>query len=107
MANTEPRVTYNVQLLAEDMAEKGWTKLDLANKAKVADMTVIRFLRGDQQTAPTVKKLAAALGRSVRRYIVPAAVPEQLHASDGKRPRRRALPASRREASGEQSAQPC
>lgn len=67
-----PLVTYNVQLLAEDMAAKGWTKSDLANKAAVADMTVIRFLRGESQTAPTAKKLAKALGRSVRRYIVPS-----------------------------------
>lgn len=71
MSNT-PLVTYDVQLLAEDMAAKGWTKLDLANKAEVADMTVIRFLRGESQTAPTAKKLAQALGRSVRRYIVPS-----------------------------------
>ncbi len=65
-----PSVQYNVQLLAEDMAEKGWTKLDLANEAGVSDMTVIRFLRGEVQTAPTAKKLAIALGRSVSRYIV-------------------------------------
>ena len=70
MANTIPQVEFNVQLLAEDMAAKGWNKLDLAVRADVADMTVIRFLRGECQTAPTAKKLATALGRSVRRYII-------------------------------------
>lgn len=52
------------------MAIRGWSKLDLAKRAKVADMTVIRFLRGDQQTAKTAKKLARALGYSVRRYLI-------------------------------------
>lgn len=56
--------------MAEDMAAKGWTKLELANRAGVADMTVIRFLRGESQTAPTAKKLAKALGHSVRRYLI-------------------------------------
>lgn len=52
------------------MAVKGWNKLDLAKRARVADMTVIRFLRGDNQTAATAKKLARALGYSVRRYLI-------------------------------------
>jgi transcriptional regulator with XRE-family HTH domain len=70
MATTSaPRVRFNTQLIAEDMAEKGWTKLDLATQARVSDMTVIRFLRGESQTAPTAKKLADALGHPVRRYI--------------------------------------
>jgi transcriptional regulator with XRE-family HTH domain len=70
MQTTDPRVSYDTQLMAEDMAAKGWTKLQLANRAEVADMTVIRFLRGERQTAPTAKKLAKALGHSVRRYLV-------------------------------------
>jgi transcriptional regulator with XRE-family HTH domain len=65
-------VRFNLQLMAEDMAIKGWTKLDLARKAGVADMSVIRFLRGEQQTARTAKKLASALGHSVRRYLIPS-----------------------------------
>lgn len=70
MKTETPRARYNTQLIAEDMAAKGWTKLDLANQAEVADMTVIRFLRGERQTAPTAKKLAKALGWSVRRYLL-------------------------------------
>jgi len=69
---SQPQVKYNRQLLAEDMAAMGWTKRDLALRAGVSDMTVIRFLRGDHQhTGPTMKKLATALGWDVRRYIVP------------------------------------
>ena len=70
MSTGSPTVRFNRQLMAEDMAVKGWAKLDLARKARVADMTVIRFLRGDQQTARTAKKLAQALGHSVQRYLI-------------------------------------
>lgn len=65
-----PVVRYNVQRIAEDMAVKGWTKADLARRADVADMTVIRFLAGRHQTPPVAKKIAAALGRSVRHYLI-------------------------------------
>lgn len=70
MATTEPRATYDVRLMVEDMTVKGWHKLDLAQRAGVADMTVIRFLRGQSQTPKTAHKLAKALGHSVRRYLV-------------------------------------
>lgn len=83
---THPRsiaepIRFDAQLMAEDMAMKGWTKLDLATKAGVADMTVIRFLRGERQTAPTAKKLARALGHSVRRYLLVASSVERQEAS--------------------------
>lgn len=61
---------YDVQLLAEDMAIKGWNNKTLGLRADLSDMTVIRFLRGDHQTAGTAKKLASALGYSVRRYLI-------------------------------------
>lgn len=63
-------IEFDAQLMAEDMALKGWHKLELAKRAGVADMTVIRFLRGQSQTAATAKKLARALGRNVRRYMI-------------------------------------
>lgn len=70
MSNTSSTpVRFNAQLMAEDMARKGWNKLQLATRAGVADMTVIRFLRGEQ-TAATAKKLAKALGRSIDRYLI-------------------------------------
>lgn len=62
-------VTYNVALMCEDMAAKGFIKKDLAAKAGVSAMAVTRFLRGDRQTARMAKRLATALGQSVRRYI--------------------------------------
>jgi transcriptional regulator with XRE-family HTH domain len=71
------RLNWNAQLMAEDMAVKGWTKLEFAIRAGVSDMTVIRFLRGEQQTAPTAKKLAKALGRSVERYLIRESVEQQ------------------------------
>lgn len=49
---------------------RGWLPKDLARKAEVADMTVYRFLSGDTQTARTAKKLADALGYSVKRYLI-------------------------------------
>lgn len=67
--HSAPVIRYDVQSMAEDMASKGWTKLDLATKAGVSDMTVIRFLRGEHQTAPVAKKLAKSLGRTVRHYL--------------------------------------
>ena len=56
--------------MAEDMAAKGLNKIDLATRSGVADMTVIRFLRGERQTNATAKKLAQGLGYSVRRYLL-------------------------------------
>lgn len=72
METGQPVVRYNTQLLAEDMARKGWLKQDLAREASVADMTVIRFLRGEVQTPKTALKLATALGHDVDRYLVPS-----------------------------------
>lgn len=64
-------VGYDVALLKQDMARRGWLPTHLARAAGVSDMTVSRFLNGDIQTAPTAKKLAEALGRNVSRYILP------------------------------------
>lgn len=72
MATAAVPIEFNAQRMAEDMALRGWTKLDLATRARVADMTVIRFLRGERQTPQTAKKLARALGYSVRRYLIPS-----------------------------------
>jgi transcriptional regulator with XRE-family HTH domain len=71
-----PTVRFNGQLMAEDCALKGWTKSELAERAEVSDMTVIRFLRGQNQTGKTAKALAEALGQSPERYLVSAATPQ-------------------------------
>lgn len=65
---------FNAALLAEDVALRGWLPIDLARRADVSDMTVYRFLSGERQTARSAKKLAEALGYTVRRYLVSRAV---------------------------------
>ena len=61
---------YNVALLRDDMASKGWLATDLARRAKVSHMTVGRFLSGERRTARTAKKIARALGRDVEHYLI-------------------------------------
>jgi transcriptional regulator with XRE-family HTH domain len=63
-------VRYNVALIVQDMTERGWLPTDLAKKARVSDMRVSRFLKGEFQTARTAKALARALGRPLRRYLI-------------------------------------
>lgn len=72
MPTALPKPRYDARLMADDMGEKGWNSVDLARRADVAISTVTRFLRGEHQTGKTAKKLAEALGRSVRRYRVQA-----------------------------------
>jgi len=64
------RVRFNAQLMAEDMELRGWSRNELAKRAGVADNTVYRFLRGEFQTGATARKLARALRRNVRRYLI-------------------------------------
>jgi transcriptional regulator with XRE-family HTH domain len=64
------RVQYDVRLMAEDMAAKGWLASDVAGRVGVAVSTVTRFLNGEHQSAPMLKRISKVLGRSPRRYIV-------------------------------------
>jgi transcriptional regulator with XRE-family HTH domain len=66
-------VQYDIQRMAEDMALKGWTRQDLAAHAGVSGMTVTNFFSGKSVRPPTVKKLASALGYTVKRYLISAA----------------------------------
>lgn len=68
-------IRYRVGLVREDMAKRGWLATDLARAAEVSDMTVHRFFKDGQVTARTVKKLADALGYTVRRYVVSSRPP--------------------------------
>ena len=61
---------WNIVLLEEDLAIRGWSPKDLSRHARVSDMTVYRFLSGQHQTVKTAKRLADAMGLSVRRYLV-------------------------------------
>jgi plasmid maintenance system antidote protein VapI len=67
---TKPTVSFDVALLAADMARKGWNNSALAARARVSGMAVGRFLSGQVQTAPMAKRLAKALGHDVSRYVV-------------------------------------
>lgn len=67
-----PTPTYDIAQLRDDIAGKGWLPIDLARRAGVSHMTVSRFLSGERQTARTAKKLAVALGHSVKRYLISA-----------------------------------
>jgi transcriptional regulator with XRE-family HTH domain len=69
MQRTSATPEYDVALFKADMTEKGWLPVDLARKARVSHMTVSRFFSGERQTARTAKKLAGALGHSLRRYL--------------------------------------
>lgn len=69
---------FDGALMAEDIALKGWLPIELARRAQVSDMTVYRFLSGERQTAPTAKKLARALGYSVRRYLISSRTKERV-----------------------------
>lgn len=53
-----------------DMAAKGWESKDLATVSDVSEMTISRFLRGEVQTVKTARKIALALGRSPRYYLL-------------------------------------
>jgi transcriptional regulator with XRE-family HTH domain len=77
---TATRIEFDADRLQRDMVVKGWLPVDLARKAKVSHMTVHRFLRGERQTARTLKKLAHALGHDVDRYLVSASQPMAVNA---------------------------
>lgn len=61
---------YDVVLMSDDIARKGWLPIDLARQADIAPMTVYRFLRRERQTARTATKLATALGEAIGRYLI-------------------------------------
>lgn len=67
---TRARARYNTERVIEDMTLRGWNNSELARRARISDMTVTRFLRGESQTAKTAARIAKALGYSVRRYFV-------------------------------------
>ena len=75
MQDSPRKPTFDVEEMLDDMAMRGWLANDLARIAGVADMTVYRFLKRQTQTNKIAKKLAEALGFSVRRYLISAKQP--------------------------------
>jgi plasmid maintenance system antidote protein VapI len=68
--STKLQPVWDVRLMADDMAVKGWHVADMARASGLSYKTVQRFLDGTVQTAKTAGKLAAALGRTTtRRYL--------------------------------------
>lgn len=61
---------FDIALMQEDMAARGWLAVDLSRRAGVSHMTVGRFFSEERQTARTAKKIAVALGYSLSRYLV-------------------------------------
>lgn len=70
VVDTKRTARYNVALVLDDMAEKGWLPTDLARMTELSDMTIGRFIKAEVQTPRTAKKIAEALGRTVRRYYI-------------------------------------
>lgn len=56
--------------MQRDMAERGWEDTDLAQAADVSNSTLSRFFAGKYRTARTAKKLATALKKPLKRYVV-------------------------------------
>lgn len=81
MATPLPKVSFDGQLMAEDMASQGidgalalW---NLTNR-RVAHKTICRFLSGEVQSTRTARVLAAALGFEVERYVIRSRTPQTL-----------------------------
>jgi transcriptional regulator with XRE-family HTH domain len=65
-----PRARFDTRLVVTDMTVRGWNNQDLARAARVSDMTITRFLRGEVQTAKTNAAIARALGFRPKRYLI-------------------------------------
>lgn len=76
MHNSPKGPAFNVALLKDDIAARGWLPIDLARRARVSHMTVSRFLSGERRTSRSAKKLAKALGHDVERYLIRSSAAE-------------------------------
>lgn len=66
----KPKPRWNVELMAADMALRGWNTYDVARRAGKAHKTIHRFLTGDVQTTKTAAAIAKVFGFSTRRYFL-------------------------------------
>ena len=61
-------VAFDHERLKLDAAAKGWDGETLAAASGVSAMTISRFFRGQPISPRTAKKLADAIGKSLKRY---------------------------------------
>lgn len=61
---------FNFDLMKRDAASKGWSGITLAAHANVGQTVVSRFFRGGTIRPETAQKLALALGKPLKRYLV-------------------------------------
>lgn len=64
------KVRFDVDRLKLDMAARGWVARDLARRARLSDVTMHRVLNGQRHNPRTWARLAKALGKETRRYVV-------------------------------------
>lgn len=69
METTGGGVVGDYERADRDRVERGWSKDRLAEIAGVSDMTIVRFLRGRPVKPSTLRRIADALGHSIRRYL--------------------------------------
>jgi len=69
---------FDGRKLARDMAGKPWDVQELAQKARLSQRTVYRFINNEVQTLSTARALAKALGFSTRRYLLASEEPAEV-----------------------------
>ena len=64
------KIYFDVDQVRIDVALKGMNQSDLAKRARLSRMTISRFLSGQNKSPSTAKKVARALGQTVKRYLI-------------------------------------
>lgn len=71
MATMRPaRRAFDVELIQDDMTDRGWYAVDLARAIRMSESTVSRFLSGETRSPRIAALIAGVFGRSVREYVV-------------------------------------
>lgn len=66
-----PSIKFDSQLVAEDMAARGWEPKQLAVRAGISTRTLYRFMSGELQTVGVARRVAEALGfETPERYVI-------------------------------------
>ena len=70
MTRRSPRPVYDASLMVRDMAARGWHQGDLAKRTGLSSSTITRFLQGRIQMPRAAAKMAKALDRPLKRYVL-------------------------------------